>query len=116
MKVGDRIDGHFVLGHVDGTARLVNQVADEREWRLTIEPSVELMKFIAPKGSVALDGVSLTVAKVHAKTFEVALIPTTIKLTALANRAIGWPYNLETDILSKTVVNWLERRETQVTE
>jgi riboflavin synthase len=74
---------------------------------------MELMRFIAPKGSVSLDGVSLTVAGVDANTFEVALIPTTIKLTALANRAIGWPYNLETDILSKTVVNWLERHKAE---
>jgi riboflavin synthase len=111
LRIGDRIDGHFVQGHVDGTARLVEQVCDEREWRLTVQPPAELMKFIAPKGSVALDGVSLTVAKVDANTFEVALIPTTVQLTALANRAIGWPYNLETDIVSKTVVNWLERQE-----
>lgn len=113
LRIGDRIDGHFVQGHVDGVAKLVRQVSDEREWRLTVTPPMELMKFIAPKGSVALDGVSLTVANVVANTFEVALIPTTIKLTALANRAIGWPYNLETDILSKTVVNWLQRQTPQ---
>ena len=111
LCIGDRIDGHFVQGHVDATARLVEHVRDEREWRLTVQPPPEVMKFIAFKGSVALDGVSLTIAKVDANTFEVALIPTTIQLTALANRAIGWPYNLETDIVSKTVVNWLERRD-----
>jgi riboflavin synthase len=111
LRLGDRIDGHFVQGHVDGTARLVEQVADEREWRLTVQPQTELMKFIAPKGSVALDGVSLTIAAVSGNTFEVALIPTTINVTALAARPLGWPYNLETDIIGKTVVHWLERRE-----
>jgi riboflavin synthase len=111
LRMGDRIDGHFVQGHVDGVARLVRHLSDDREWRLTVAPPAELMKYVAPKGSVALDGVSLTVARVEANTFEVALIPTTVRLTALANRQIGWPYNLETDIVSKTVVNWLERRE-----
>jgi len=110
LRAGDRIDGHFVQGHVDGMARLVKRISDEIEWRLIVQPPAELMKFVAPKGSAALDGVSLTVARVHADTFEVALIPTTIKLTALANRQVGWPYNFESDIVSKTVVNWLERR------
>lgn len=108
LRLGDRIDGHFVQGHVDGTAALESQIADEKEWRLTVRPPAELMRFIAPKGSVTLDGVSLTVAAARKETFEVALIPTTVHLTTLAARAVGWPYNLETDILSKTVVNWLE--------
>ncbi len=110
LRVGDRIDGHFVQGHVDGPATLVSQVADEREWRLTVRPPTELMKYVAPKGSVTLDGVSLTVAAVHDATFEVALIPTTVNVTTLAARAVGWPYNLETDVISRTVVNYLERR------
>jgi riboflavin synthase len=110
LRMCDRINGHFVQGHVDGVARLVKKISDEIEWRLTVQPPAELMKFVAPKGSLALDGVSLTVANVHANTFEVALIPTTINLTALANREVGWPYNFESDIVSKTVVDWLERR------
>jgi riboflavin synthase len=110
LRVGDRIDGHFVQGHVDGPATLVSQVADEREWRLTVRPPNELMKYVTPKGSVTLDGVSLTVAAVHDATFEVALIPTTVNVTTLAARAVGWPYNLETDVISRTVVNYLERR------
>jgi riboflavin synthase len=69
------------------------------------------MKYVAPKGSVALDGVSLTVAAVSENSFEVALIPTTVKLTTLAARAIGWPYNLEADVISKTVVHYLEQRQ-----
>ena len=113
LRVGDRLDGHFVLGHVDGLAILASQVADEREWRLTVRPPMELMKYVAPKGSVALDGVSLTVAAVSEQSFEVALIPTTVTLTTLAARAVGWPYNLETDILSKTVVHFLEQQHSQ---
>ena len=110
LRVGDRVDGHFVQGHVDGPATLVSQVADEREWRLTVRPPTELMKYVTPKGSVALDGVSLTVATVHDATFEVALIPTTVNLTTLAARATGWPYNLETDVISKTVIHYLEQQ------
>ena len=112
LRAGDRIDGHFVQGHVDGIAALVSQIADEREWRLSVRPARDLMKYVAPKGSVALDGVSLTVAAVTGDAFEVPLIPTTVKLTTLASRTPGWQYNLETDILSKTVVRWLEMRET----
>lgn len=112
LRVGDRLDGHFVQGHVDGTAILLEQRSDEREWRLRCQCPPELCKFLSPKGSVCLDGVSLTLASVDGMEFEVALIPTTVTLTALARRPVGWPYNLETDIISKTVVSWLERRQT----
>jgi riboflavin synthase len=112
LRVGERIDGHFVQGHIDATAALVEQVASEKEWRLTVHPPAELMKFVVPKGSVAIDGVSLTVANVNGDRFEVALIPTTLKMTTLATRPIGWPFNFEADVLSKTIVNWLERMKT----
>jgi riboflavin synthase len=111
LRVGDHIDGHFVLGHVDGRAIIVNQRADEREWRTTLELPTELAKFVAPKGSVALDGISLTVASLDGNRFDVALIPTTVKMTTLARRPVGWPCNFEADILSKTVVHWIEERQ-----
>jgi len=112
LRVGDRLDGHFVLGHVDGTAQLLDQRSDEREWRLRCLCPPDLARYLVPKGSVCLDGVSLTLAGVDGMEFEVALIPTTVSVTALARRPIGWPFNLETDILSKTIVSWLERRQT----
>ena len=111
LRAGDRIDGHFVQGHVDATAQLVEQHAGEKEWRLSVHPPLELMKFVVPKSSVTLDGVSLTVASVMKDRFEVALIPTTLNLTTLASRPLGWPFNFEADVLSKTIVSWLERRE-----
>jgi riboflavin synthase len=111
LRASDRIDGHFVQGHVDGTARLVENIASESEWRLVIEPPDDLMKYIVPKGSVSIDGVSLTVAAIRGKLFEVALIPTTVAITQLASHPVGWPYNLETDVISKTIVAYLERRE-----
>jgi len=110
LRVGDRIDGHFVQGHVDGPAHLLRQVSDDKEWRLVLETTKELARYVIPKGSVALDGVSLTIAKVSGSVFEVALIPTTLRLTELGRRPVGWPYNLEADILSKTVVAHLERQ------
>lgn len=109
LRVGDRIDGHFVQGHVDGTARLVSLVNDDNEWRLVAEAPEPLAKYIIPKGAICLDGVSLTVAAVRGSTFEVALIPTTMRITAFAHRPTGWPLNLECDILSKTIVETVER-------
>lgn len=110
LRAGDRMDGHFVQGHVDATARLVAQKGDDEEWRLTVQPPMELMKFVTPKGSVSIDGVSLTVASLERDRFDVALIPTTLKLTTLGTRPIGWPFNFEADVLAKTIVSWLERQ------
>ena len=111
LRVGDRLDGHFVQGHVDGTALLADRIDSESETRLSIQAPPGLAKYLVPKGSVAIDGVSLTIAAVKGPIFEVALIPTTLNLTTLGGRKIGWPFNLETDMLSKTVITWLERRE-----
>ena len=110
LRIGDRIDGHFVQGHVDGTAQLLEQASNEKEWRLRCRAPAGLAKYLVPKGSVCLDGVSLTLAAVRGEEFEVALIPTTVNLTALARRPVGWPLNLEADVISKTVVSWLERQ------
>ncbi len=110
LRAGDRIDGHFVQGHVDGPARLLRQVSDATESRLVLETLSELARYIIPKGSVALDGVSLTIAKVAGTVFEVAMIPTTLRLTELGRRPVGWPYNLEADIISKTLIAQLERQ------
>jgi riboflavin synthase len=111
LRVGDRIDGHFVQGHVDGRAILIEVASGAEETRLAIEAPFELTQYIVPKGSVAIDGVSLTVAAVRGNIFEVALIPTTLRLTTLGTRERGWTFNLETDVLSKTIVSWLERRQ-----
>jgi riboflavin synthase len=110
LRAGDRIDGHFVQGHVDGTAALIERVDSEKEVRLVLQSPLPLAKYLVPKGSAAIDGVSLTIAAVEGTRFEVALIPTTLNVTTLGSREIGWPFNLETDILSKTIVSWLERR------
>ncbi len=111
LRVGDRVDGHFVQGHVDGLALLLEQTGGAGdETRLRVEVSLDLAKYLVPKGSVCLDGVSLTVASVQGNSFEAALIPTTVQLTRLASREKGWRFNFEADVLSKTIVSFLERR------
>jgi riboflavin synthase len=111
LRVGDRLSGHFVQGHVDGVARLTDIKPTAGEYRLTIAAPIEFAKYIVPKGSVTVDGVSLTVASLHDNSlFDVALIPTTLSLTTLGQKKIGWLFNLETDVLSKTIVSYLERR------
>jgi riboflavin synthase alpha subunit len=109
LRVGDPIDGHFVQGHVDGTGKLLDQVATEHEWRLHIEAPPHLAKYLVPKGSIAIDGVSLTLASVEGATFEVALIPTTLSLTTLGKKQNNYSFNLECDMMSKTVISYLER-------
>jgi riboflavin synthase len=111
LRVGDRIDGHFVQGHVDAAAILKQHTGASNEYRLCVAPPSEMMKFLIPRGSVTLDGVSLTVANVESDQFEVALIPTTLKMTTLGMRKVGWPFNFEADILSKTIVSLLERQQ-----
>jgi riboflavin synthase len=110
LRVGDRLDGHFVQGHVDGVAPIIERHSTANEWRIIAEAPPHLARFLSPKGSVALDGVSLTLAAVHGRRFEVALIPTTLEMTNLGDLSVGWPLNFEADILSKTIVNWLEQR------
>lgn len=109
LRAGDRLDGHFVLGHVDGTAELIGRAQDERETRLRLRVPDALAPYIVSKGSVCLDGVSLTVASLEGNEFEVALVPTTLQRTALAEHPIGWPMNLEADMLVKTIAATLER-------
>src|SRR5947209_2753599 len=97
LRAGDRFDGHFVQGHVDGTAMLVDRKFSESECRLTLEAPDHLAKFLVPKGSVALDGVSLTIASLAIPRFDVALIPTTLQLTTLGQKSIGALINFEAD-------------------
>lgn len=110
LRVGDRVDGHFVQGHVDGVGLLIDQVNTPAEWRLRIEANTDVAKYLIPKGSICIDGVSLTIAAVRGNVFEVALIPTTLQRTLLGKRLPGYRFNLEGDILSKTAITWLERQ------
>lgn len=111
LRLSDRLGGHLVTGHVDGVGRLASRVPDG-EWvtcRFAAAPA--LLAQMAPKGSVAVDGVSLTVVEVTAADFSVALIPHTLAVTTLGARAVGDGVNLETDLVAKYVTRWLEARE-----
>jgi len=110
LRIGDPLDGHFVQGHVDGRAVLIESKSWGEESRLRLQAPADLAQYLVPEGSVALDGVSLTIASIQGNNFEVALIPTTLRLTTLGQKTSGWPFNLEADILSKTIVSWLERQ------
>jgi len=121
--VGSRLGGHLVQGHVDGVARVVArqsvspsvfrrgeaQPADEWEvLRFSLPP--ELARYVVEKGSITVDGVSLTVMAVTADTFDVGLIPTTLKLTVLGGKSVGDPVNLEVDVIAKYVEKMLGER------
>lgn len=108
LRVGDRLDGHFVQGHVDGTARIEEIVADAQEWTVHFRPEEHLMPCIIPKGSIAIDGVSLTIASVSAMTCSVALIPTTLEVTNLGSRRKGDQVNIETDMLIRALLHRMD--------
>ena len=109
LKIGDRIDGHFVQGHVDGTAAIEKLSRTAREHVIWLRPQAHLLPCIIPKGSVSVDGVSLTVADISDATFSVALIPTTIERTTLGSLRVGDVVNIETDILVRTIIQALHR-------
>jgi riboflavin synthase len=108
LRFGDRIDGHLVQGHVDGTGELTRLVT-EGEWRVTVRAPAGLAKYLIPKGSIAIDGVSLTLAAVTGPEFDVTLIPTTLDLTTLGRRTPGYRFNLEVDASAKAIVETVER-------
>jgi len=103
LRPGDRLGGHFVAGHVDGAGRVVESGRRDGGWWLRIEPPADLLPEIAPKGSIAVDGVSLTVVEAGPPDFSVTLIPTTLAATTLADLKAGDAVNLETDLLAKYV-------------
>ena len=104
------LGGHFVQGHVDGVGTVIDVKKSADDRRVTIAPPKDLTECIVPKGSITVEGVSLTVATTAATGFEIALIPTTLALTTLGQLAKGASVNLEADILSKTIVHWLRLR------
>lgn len=108
LRLGDRLGGHLVLGHVDATTRLQNVRREGVFSLMRFGLPASLAGEVAEKGSVAVDGVSLTVARVGAGWFEVALIPTTLESTTLGERRVGDLVNLETDVLAKYVRRLLE--------
>jgi riboflavin synthase len=109
LKVGDELGGHIVAGHADGIATLTAREDLTDMARLTFRVPAELARFIAAKGSVALDGVSLTVNAVAGDTFSVLIIPHTLKVTTLGALAPGNDVNVEVDLMARYAARLLER-------
>ena len=103
MAADGRFGGHIVSGHVDGTGRIVEVKKDDNAIWYIIQATPQLMRYIVEKGSVTIDGISLTVAKVAEDNFSISAIPHTVSQTVLKDRKVGAVVNLETDIIGKYV-------------
>ena len=108
LRLGDRVGGHLVSGHIDGTGKVLSAVHDGNAVNLQIAVDPNKMKYILEKGSIAVDGVSLTVAGRERDRFSVSVIPHTGTQTTLLNRRPGDPVNLEFDMLGKYVEQFLK--------
>lgn len=110
MQFSDRLDGHLVTGHVDGVGNLA-QRTDEADWSTCwFTAPAALLRQMASKGSIAIDGVSLTLVEVNDEQFSVALIPHTLAITTIGQLKVGQPVNLETDLLAKYVARLLSTK------
>jgi len=105
LRAGDALGGHLVSGHVDAVGMLCQADQDARSWRLKFELPEVLARFVAPKGSICVDGVSLTVNRVDGRRFDVNIIPHTFAVTTLGERRVGDGVNIEIDVVAR----YLER-------
>ncbi len=112
MRPAERLDGHVVQGHVDGTGTIdaAEELADSRLYGIAYDP--EFARYLIPVGSIAVDGVSLTVARLNSGVFTVSIIPHTFELTNVASWEVGTKVNLEFDLIGKYVARWMETRST----
>ncbi len=101
LKVGDELGGHFVTGHVDGLGQVESITPQDECWHLVISAPAEIMPYVATKGSVAVDGVSLTVNLAHDDRFELMIIPHTAEVTTLGRYRAGQAVNLEVDLIAR---------------
>ena len=111
LRMSDRLGGHLVQGHVDGVARAARVEEEDGVRRVWFTAGDDVLRYLVHKGSVALDGVSLTVVEVGRETFQVVLIPHTLRATTLGNIASGARVNVEVDIIAKYVERLIEGRE-----
>ena len=113
LRADGRLDGHFVTGHIDGTGRIIRWERAGRDRVLEIEAPKDVMRYVVFKGSIAVDGISLTVADVKKKSFRIWIIPKTWEVTALRERGAGDAVNLEGDMLGKYVLRAMELARTK---
>jgi riboflavin synthase len=112
LRAGDALGGHWVSGHVDAVGKLRTLVQDARSWRLEFELPAALMRFVASKGSICVNGVSLTVNNVAGRCFDVNIIPHTLKVTTLGEIKVDDGVNIEIDVIAR----YLERLMTKTEE
>ena len=108
VRVSDRLGGHVVQGHVDGTGTIVFKDPQEHWTVVRISLPADLARYVVEKGSITVDGISLTVSAVDDDALEVSLIPTTLALTTLGSKDVGDPVNLEVDLIAKHVEKLLQ--------
>jgi riboflavin synthase len=113
MTASARLDGHIVQGHVDGTAQILARMPGDRWEVVQLSLPSELSRYVVEKGSITVDGVSLTVSAVADDTFSVSLIPTTLELTTLGHKGVGELVNLEVDVIAKYVERLLTHATTK---
>lgn len=111
LRLNDRIGGHFVTGHVDGTGEITRWEKSGADWVLEVRPPVAMMNYFIYKGSVAIDGISLTVADVMKDRIRIWIIPHTWEVTNLREKKVGSLVNLEADMLGKYVERLIEARD-----
>lgn len=101
LKLGNRLDGHFVLGHIDCTTTIIKLKQNQNETKFWFKIPPQISKFISEKGSISIDGISLTIVDVSYFEFSVCLIPETLKITTFNTKKIGDSVNIEIDIIAK---------------
>jgi riboflavin synthase len=111
LKLQDRLGGHIVSGHIDGVGKISNYEKEDNAVWITISASSDILKYIVQKGSITIDGVSLTVAYVDENVFKVSIIPHTKDVTTLLRKKIGTEVNLECDIIGKYIEKLLLQKE-----
>tara|TARA_B100000482_G_scaffold46481_1_gene30582 strand:- start:225 stop:830 length:606 start_codon:yes stop_codon:yes gene_type:complete len=109
LKVGDEIGGHLLSGHIMGTGEIIVREETDENTDLVIDCPADIMRFIQPKGYIAIDGISLTVGRVEENTFSLHIIPETLRLTTLGVKGLGSDVNLEVDSMTQTIVATVER-------
>lgn len=111
LKISDPLGGHFVAGHVDGTGEIVAIIPEGNSQRYFFRTSPEITKYLIPKGSVAVDGISLTIVDCQREEFSVVVIPHTAAKTTLGKKKVGDQVNLEVDLLAKYIEKFLRHQE-----
>jgi riboflavin synthase len=115
LSAGARLGGHFMQGHVDGIGRVTRLIPECENWWLSVRVPQDLRRYVAEKGSIALDGISLTVARWHDGIADIAIIPFTYQHTSVHSMSVNDAVNVETDILAKYVESLLHNEQSQPT-